>query len=77
MPRTIWPAIIVTTTISSAFSRSGIDISAPILISALPNSHFCSSVKPSIASSGLKQLAIAFAKAAGLSRTSYAEATSA
>ena len=52
-------------------------MSAPMLSKALPNSHFCSSVKPSIASSGLKQAAIAHASAAGLSNTRRADATSA
>jgi hypothetical protein len=52
-------------------------MSAPILPRALNTSHFCSSGKPSIASSGLKHPEIAFINAAGLSNVSNAEATSA
>ncbi len=53
------------------------NISAPIFANALLNSHFCSSVNPSIASSGLKHPAIALTSAAGDSNVSNAEATSA
>ena len=52
-------------------------MSAPIFARALNTSHFCSSVSPSISSSGLIHAAIPPISAAGLSSVSKADATSA